>query len=99
LPRASRVCLVLVDGLGAENLAARIGHAPTLRALTAREPLTSTAPSTTAAALTTLGTGALPGRTSMLSYSLRSPRTGRNFSLISWEDSGLNPEEWQPVPT
>ncbi|MDK6850032.1 hypothetical protein QP387_25820, partial [Klebsiella quasipneumoniae] len=42
LPRASRVCLVLVDGLGAENLAARIGHAPTLRALTAREPLTST---------------------------------------------------------
>ncbi len=99
LPRASRVCLVLVDGLGAENLAARIGHAPTLRALTAREPLTSTAPSTTAAALTTLGTGALPGRTSMLSYSLRSPRTSRNFSLISWEDSGLDPEEWQPVPT
>lgn len=99
LPPASRVCLVLVDGLGAENLAARIGHAPTLRALTAREPLTSTAPSTTAAALTTLGTGALPGRTSMLSYSLRSPRTGRNFSLISWEDSGLDPEEWQPVPT
>ncbi|MGJ9494571.1 alkaline phosphatase family protein [Actinotignum sp. GS-2025a] len=99
LPRASRVCLVLVDGLGAENLVARIGHAPTLRALTAREPLTSTAPSTTAAALTTLGTGELPGRTSMLSYSLRSPRTGRNFSLISWEDSGLDPEEWQPVPT
>ena len=99
LPRASRVCLVLVDGLGAENLAARIGHAPTLRALTAREPLTSTAPSTTAAALTTLGTGELPGRTAMLSYSLRSPRTGRNFSLISWEDSGLDPEEWQPVPT
>lgn len=99
LPRASRVCLVLVDGLGAENLAARIGHAPTLRALTAREPLTSTAPSTTAAALTTLGTGELPGRTAMLSYSLRSPRTGRNFSLISWEDSGLNPEEWQPFPT
>jgi len=31
LPRAERVCFVLVDGLGAENLAARSGHAPTLR--------------------------------------------------------------------
>ena len=28
LPEADRVCFVMVDGLGAENLDARSGHAP-----------------------------------------------------------------------
>lgn len=33
LPRAERVVVVLVDGLGWEALSARTGHAPTLRGL------------------------------------------------------------------
>lgn len=99
LPEAPRVCFVLVDGLGAQNLAARSGHAGTLRAWHGAEPLTSVAPSTTAAAITAVGTGELPGRTSMLSYSLRSPASGTNFSLIKWEDPALNPVDWQSEPT
>ncbi|MCF2706307.1 alkaline phosphatase family protein [Arcanobacterium haemolyticum] len=99
LPEAEKVCVVLVDGLGYENLSVRLGHAPTLRSWDRREPLTSVAPSTTAASITALGTGELPGATAMMSYSLRSPESGENFSLIKWEDPALRPEEWQKAPT
>ena len=92
------MCFVLVDGLGAENLAARSGHAPTLRSFTRLEPLTTVAPSTTAAAVTAVGTGEPPGVTAMMGYSLRSPSTGRPFSLISW-DGGPDPVAWQSAPT
>ncbi|WP_240611199.1 alkaline phosphatase family protein [Actinobaculum sp. 313] len=99
LPKAERVCFVLVDGLGAHNLAARSGHVPTLRAWTQTEPLTTVAPSTTAAAITAVGTGEAPGATAMMSYALRSPASGRSFSLISWNDPGLDPVSWQRMPT
>lgn len=99
LESAEKVCVVLVDGLGAANLAARQGHAPTLRHLNQREPITTIAPSTTAAAITSVGTGLCPGQTSMLGYSLRSPHTGNAFSLIKWEEPGLDPRTWQTQPT
>ncbi|MDO4888775.1 MAG: alkaline phosphatase family protein [Actinomycetaceae bacterium] len=99
LPAARAVCFVLVDGLGAVNLAARSGHAPCLRSFGHLEPLTTVAPSTTAAAITAVGTGELPGTTAMMGYSLRSPATGRPFSLIKWDDSGLDPAAWQSAPT
>ena len=68
-------------------------------------------PSTTAAALTTLGTGALPGVTGMVGYSVLSPQLERTqlrerepahtdqLSLISWEGHGIDPRSWQDVPT
>lgn len=99
LPQAERVCFVLVDGLGEFNLAARSGHAATLRSWTHLDPLTTVAPSTTAAAITAVGTGELPGTTAMMSYSLRSPESGRNFSLIKWDDPALDPVRWQQAPT
>ncbi|WP_273654533.1 alkaline phosphatase family protein [Cellulomonas fimi] len=99
LPRADRVCLVLVDGLGHVNLSERAGHAPFLRGLVrTSEPLTSTFPSTTATALGSLGVGAGPGATAMLGYTVRDPATGRLGNLVSWTD--LPPaREWQPEPT
>ncbi len=99
LNSCERVCVVLVDGMGVANLTPRLGHAPTLRSWTHCEPLTSVAPSTTATAITALGTGYRAGRTSMLSYALRSPSTGENFSLIKWEDPSLDPRQWQRSPT
>lgn len=98
IPLAEKVCVVLVDGLGALNLAERLGYAPHLRAWD-RRAISSVAPSTTAASITAFGTGALPGRTAMLSYALRSRRTGQSFSLIKWTGSREDPEEWQGVPT
>ena len=62
LPDATRVCVVLVDGLGHANLAERAGHAPFLRRrLGDSTPLTSTFPSTTATAMGTFGVALPPG--------------------------------------
>lgn len=114
--------IVLVDGLGLAQLRERRGHAPTLRRLlteaedAARHgqvgPVARTChPTTTAAALTTLGTGALPGTTGMAGYSvlhpgLRAslsatacPHPGQVLNLISWEGTPLDPRSWQDVPT
>ncbi|GAA4433197.1 alkaline phosphatase family protein [Georgenia halophila] len=100
LPEASKVCVVLVDGLGMRMLTERGGHAPFLRsrlgdALTLR----STFPSTTATAITAVGTGELPGVTGMLGYSVRDPLHGGTLNLIGWEDTRLRPREWQRADT
>ncbi|MDD7384240.1 MAG: alkaline phosphatase family protein [Actinomycetaceae bacterium] len=99
IPSSRRIVCVLVDGLGALNLADRIGHAPTLRSFQQMDPMTSVVPSTTAAAITAAGTGELPGATAMLSYQLRAPESRRSFSLIAWNDETVSPRAWQSVPT
>lgn len=100
LPQAEKVCVVLVDGLGTRMLTERGGHAPFLRArLPEALTLASTFPSTTASALTALGTGELPGATGMLGFSLRDPVHGGLLNLISWENSQVRPREWQRVDT
>ena len=99
LPRAERVCVVLVDGLGHANLAERAGHAPFLRALLgASTPLTTTYPSTTATAMGSFGTGLRPGQTGMLGYTVRDPATGRLGTMVSWTDLP-DPAVWQPAPS
>jgi len=114
--------VVLVDGLGLDQLRERRGHAPALRGLLAASEAAASAgsgpgpeavtcrPSTTAAALTALGTGALPGATGMVGYSVRNPllppasaggapSSEDLISLISWEGRCPDPRAWQDVPT
>lgn len=95
LPTTSRVCVVLVDGLGFENLSERAGHAPFLRSLlTGSTPLSAGYPSTTAASMGSFGTGTNPGRTGLVGYTVRNPRGGALANMVSWE--GLGPaREWQ----
>lgn len=100
LPRAHKVCVVLVDGLGAHQLAQRGGHAPFMRGLLpGSRTLTSGYPSTTASSLTMFGTGEVPGQTGMLGYSVRNPADGSLLNLVSWEGATVEPGQWQPVPT
>jgi hypothetical protein len=99
LPRAARVCVVLVDGLGRLNLAERSGHAPFLRSLLeGSRPVTAGYPSTTAASLATFGTGTCPGRTGLVGYTVRNPRTRQLANMVSW-DGADSPHEWQVEPT
>ena len=113
--------VVLVDGLGLEMLRQRRGHTPTLRRwLAQRETapvgtgagILTCRPSTTAAALTMLGTSALPGTTGMVGYSVLNPRLrsplaasavpgpDQVLSLITWKgDNVPSPRSWQDVPT
>ena len=116
--------VVLVDGLGLEMLRQRRGHTPTLRRWLVQgydgdgsddnnsTGILTCRPSTTAAALTMLGTSALPGTTGMVGYSVLNPLLGpaleasavpgpdQVLSLITWKgDNVPSPRSWQDVPT
>lgn len=100
VPTARTACVVMVDGLGSRQLAERGGHAPFLRGrLADARHVTSGFPSTTATSLTMLGTGEHAGRTGMLGYTVRDPGTGGLLNLLSWQQSRLQPRQWQSVPT
>jgi hypothetical protein len=79
--RARQVVLLVLDGLGAEQLAARAASAPTLAAATA-SVLTSVAPSTTATALTSLVTGLPPAVHGVVGYRVRVDDAILN--VLSW---------------
>lgn len=97
IPRARHVVVVLLDGLGHFQLAARKGHAPFLRSIESGV-VTAGFPTTTAASLSLFGTGLPAGRTGMSGYTARNPRTGQLANLISWEGA-YRAEEWQPMPS
>lgn len=99
LPEADRVVVVVVDGLGLRNLAERGGHAPFLRGLlSGSRELTTTFPSTTAAALSVLGTGTSPGRTGLVGYTQRNPATGGLAAMVQWNGAEA-PDVVQREPT
>jgi len=56
------------------------------------------APSTTAAAVSSFGTGRSPGETGMLGYTVRSPE-GELLNLIRWSDGPEAMRAWQALPT
>ena len=98
----TKIAVLLVDGLGAENLPAVAPHAPVVAALAAGAGghagvLTSGFPSTTPVSLVTLGSGALPGAHGVLGFTTRKP-DGGILNHIQWGDEP-DPRRWQPVPT
>jgi len=98
LPASPRWVLLMVDGLGAHNLAASADVAPYLSALAGRASaltLTSGAPSTTATSLTSIGTGLAPGQHGIVGYSFRHPFTGGLLNALVWEE-GLSGLDVQP---
>ena len=93
LPSRRRVVVLVVDGLGDEALSARAGHARTL-AGPARRRITTGAPTTTAAALTTLATGTDPGVHGVLAYTELDPDADRVVNQLRGFDAEL-PPGWQ----
>ncbi len=100
LPPARRAVVVLVDGLGAELLARRGGHAPFLRRLAGADALTLGCgfPSTTATSMGTFGTGTSSGTHGLVGYEAYDPETDEVFNELSWE-GGPDPRRWQRRPT
>ncbi|MBX6343197.1 MAG: alkaline phosphatase family protein, partial [Thermomicrobiaceae bacterium] len=106
------VLLVIVDALGYAHLrrAFAAGDAPTLAAAAEEgslAPITSTFPSTTAAALTTLQTAAPPARHGMLGFTTYLREFGVLLNLIRFtpvgpfesRPGGLDLDGFLPVPT
>ncbi|MGW7820883.1 alkaline phosphatase family protein [Streptomyces puniciscabiei] len=104
LSAADRVCVLLVDGLGWEQLLAHRDEAPFLTSLlgTSRggtgRPLTAGYPATTAVSLASVGTGLPPGVHGLPGYTVRNPATGELMNQLRWQPY-TDPHAWQPYPT
>ena len=105
LPPASRVCVVLADGLGRNLLKQKSAHTPFLRSVMQAGQgevpvwLDSTFPSTTAAALASFGTGLPPGQHGMVGYDVLDPAQDKVVNMLGNWDANVDPLAWQPHPT
>jgi predicted AlkP superfamily pyrophosphatase or phosphodiesterase len=103
---ADCIVVLLVDGLGWDSLRAHADHAPFLSSLTGR-PLTAGFPTTTAASITSLGTGVPPGQHGIVGYTTRVDGLTEPVNWLTWRgaNSGRDltdehpPERTQPEPT
>jgi Type I phosphodiesterase / nucleotide pyrophosphatase len=91
---ARQVVILVVDGLGHEQLAARATLAPTLVA-GGTASLTTVAPSTTATALTSLVTGLAPAAHGILGYRLNVD--GGVFNVLAWRLEGVDARRTLPA--
>jgi hypothetical protein len=99
LPATRRACLLIVDGLGWEQLRAHQAAAPFLSELAFNSrPLTCGFPATTVTSLATIGTALVPGEHGMLGLQVAIPGTGRLLNGLHWPE-GVDPAGWQAKPT
>ncbi|RKS77613.1 putative AlkP superfamily pyrophosphatase or phosphodiesterase [Motilibacter peucedani] len=99
LEPAQRACVLLVDGLGAEQLAAATGSAPNLAALSGHgRTLHAGFPTTTATSIASVLTGAPPGEHGLTALAVAVPGTDELLNLLRWRDE-VDPGEWQPLTT
>ena len=99
LPESPAYVVFLVDGLGADLLAAHAHAAPYLSSLlTADSVGTAGVPSTTATSLTSLGTALTPGGHGVVGFTSRVPGSDRLLNALFW-DKDIDPLQWQPHTT
>lgn len=104
LPNARSAILLLVDGLGLEQLERYSAHAPFLRGMlkqqsAAQTEMSSVYPSTTAAGLSSLGTGLGPGEHGLVGYDVYDPERQVVVNQLGGWDERTDPGTWQPSPT
>jgi hypothetical protein len=99
---ATQIVVLVVDGLGAEQLRARAALAPLMSAAAGRS-VTSVAPSTTACALTSLVTGRVPAEHGVVGY--RVAVGGDVMNVLQWSLRGRDARvevparAFQPCPS
>ncbi|MDG2497074.1 MAG: alkaline phosphatase family protein [Aquiluna sp.] len=100
LKRKNKVIAILVDGLGAEQIMERSGHAPWLNGQLSKSNITHCGfPATTSANIASFATGVTPGEHGLVGHRV----WDRNFDeqinlLIGWNER-TDPSVWQPIPT
>lgn len=96
-PEAPSYVVLLVDGLGSEQLERYAHAAPYLSSLEA-QPATAGVPSTTATSLTSFGTGLPPGAHGLVGFATRLPGTDRLLDHLQWSPD-VDAVDYQPHPT
>lgn len=104
------LCVLVVDGLGWEQILTHAQTAPFLaRTAASSRAVTAGFPSTTSASLASLSTGLAPGEHGLVGYTFAVPGFDRPMNALQWELYGvgekvdlterLPPETVQPNPT
>jgi predicted AlkP superfamily pyrophosphatase or phosphodiesterase len=97
---AAQVVLLVLDGLGWDQLDARRHLAPTLAGMEGG-PISTVVPSTTATALTSIATGLTPGEHGVIGYRINVH--GDVLNVLRWQTGrgdarrAIPPEQFQPV--
>lgn len=92
LRQADQVVLLVLDGLGWEQLRHRPGLAPALAGAEGSDrPITSVAPTTTACALTSITTGLRPAHHGLLGYRLA--HEGEILNALHWTVGSRRPRD------
>ena len=98
--KSNKVCVILVDGLGSNNLRTAGGHAPFLNAaLKGSKSINTVFPSTTASAITSFGVGATPSRHGILGYSVYERESGLTRNLLTGWGEGFEASTFQKLQT
>jgi hypothetical protein len=100
LDRESRTTIVvLIDGLGEQQLRRYSGYTPFFRSSAdSRRTLSAGFPSTTANSLSSLATGRLPGAHGVVGYRVLDPEKDAVFNQLTW-NLDVDPIAWVPDAT
>lgn len=95
-----KVLVLLVDGMGAENVLARAGHAPWLaREIAAGATTHASFPSTTSTNIAGFATGLNPGEHGFIGHSVQDRSFGQRLNLLNGWNELTDAAAWQPNPT
>jgi hypothetical protein len=90
---AEQAVLLVLDGLGWDQLQDRLAVAPTIASM-GLTPITTVAPTTTATALSSITTGLTPGEHGLIGY--RILLAGEVVNLLRWSANGQDRRRAQP---
>lgn len=100
LKATKRIVCILIDGLGAENILARAGHAPFLASYVSQGSISQSAfPSTTSANIGSFATGMWPGEHGLIGHAVYDRRHDYRLNLLTGWDEITDPHIWQPNQT
>lgn len=100
LRKVRSAVVVLVDGLGVEQIQQRAGHAPFLNSLINKGTISHCVfPATTSANIGSFATGLMPGEHGLIGHLVWDKHHDERLNLLVGWNERTNPLEWQPHQT
>jgi len=100
LSARKKVFVVLIDGLGAEQIQQRSGHAPWLSSLLTKSAISNCAfPATTSANIASFATGVSVGEHGLVGHKVWDRDFNEQINLLIGWNERTDPKIWQPVET
>lgn len=97
LPKRERVIVLFIDGLGAENLRQRAGHAPFLyEHFRKTKSISVSFPATTSVNIGSFATGLMSGEHGLIGHQVWDRKEDERINLLVGWNERTDPTKWQP---